>query len=622
MATLTGTSNNDSLIGDLLTANIIDGLDGGDTIVGGNLDDVLNGLLRNLRSALFDGNDLIRGGAGNDLIDGSLGDDTLFGESGDDLIFAGAGNDIVDGGDGNDTIRDRSFAIEPVDLSDNDTINGGDGDDRIETDKGFDMIDGGNGNDFIRSFGLNSTINGGDGDDTLFFSGNAIGGAGNDVLHARFEGNTLLTGGLGKDIFLVAEFGAPKTPNTILDFDQFNDTIRINLAGVTKLSDLTISQTGVDAIISFGGNQVVILKNTLTSALNLTNVAVDPNTPDNPGTTPVPLISQIVNAPGLFQLSQGIGLSTGLNFKKIDHKTGNRNELGIFFVDDSNGTINGILPDKSNYLAELLKRSQVVFSALSDSSIDIALDSLATRTVNLPIDSKLGFYLAVNGTAEDASNVKDFLFSFPSTTGEFQNSKATQTGGAIQISFEDSKGGGDQDFDDLVIQVEAVANPLPLGSGLQGIKEVFDLTNAQAINKATFEIKRDASYNNHVGFYKIEDVSGAIKVGAQLLQPSDSGYRQAVLNSRLIDIDLFGVNEQTVNGKGDFLGGALYAPFVIANSDTPNSDFSNIYTAYSLGNVDNVDHIRLLADNTFGFEDLLDGGDRDFNDVIVKALFQ
>ncbi|WP_300637725.1 DUF4114 domain-containing protein [Mastigocoleus sp. MO_188.B34] len=31
--------------------------------------------------------------------------------------------------------------------------------------------------------------------------------------------------------------------------------------------------------------------------------------------------------------------------------------------------------------------------------------------------------------------------------------------------------------------------------------------------------------------------------------------------------------------------------------------------------------MRLLSDNTFGFKDLPDGGDRDYNDSIVKVDF-
>jgi hypothetical protein len=35
-------------------------------------------------------------------------------------------------------------------------------------------------------------------------------------------------------------------------------------------------------------------------------------------------------------------------------------------------------------------------------------------------------------------------------------------------------------------------------------------------------------------------------------------------------------------------------------------------------NSDKVDHIRLLGNNLWGFEDLTGGGDRDYNDMIVK----
>ncbi|MBU6230970.1 MAG: DUF4114 domain-containing protein, partial [Cyanobacteria bacterium REEB459] len=36
-------------------------------------------------------------------------------------------------------------------------------------------------------------------------------------------------------------------------------------------------------------------------------------------------------------------------------------------------------------------------------------------------------------------------------------------------------------------------------------------------------------------------------------------------------------------------------------------------------NPDKLDHIRLLGNNVFGFEDLGGGGDRDFNDMLVKV---
>ncbi|MBD2424979.1 DUF4114 domain-containing protein [Phormidium sp. FACHB-1136] len=44
-----------------------------------------------------------------------------------------------------------------------------------------------------------------------------------------------------------------------------------------------------------------------------------------------------------------------------------------------------------------------------------------------------------------------------------------------------------------------------------------------------------------------------------------------------------------------------------------------VFFNYIAANGDRQDHGRLLGDNVFGFEDIFGGGDRDFNDVIVKV---
>jgi Cadherin-like domain/Domain of unknown function (DUF4114)/RTX calcium-binding nonapeptide repeat (4 copies) len=335
-----------------------------------------------------------------------------------------------------------------------------------------------------------------------------------------------------------------------------------------------------------------------------------------------PVLETVPTNLGILQMSQGGGKTSSMIFTKISHQAGNRNELGVFAVDDNSGVVNGVAPGQSGYLAEVLKRSQVVFSALSGSAADAILDAKSTRTLNLPTNAKLGFYIAADSSIDDAPSADKVLFSFPSLNNTFQNSRITQSNGITQIAFEDNIGGGDKDFDDLVIQIQNNTGSIPLGVGQQGTREIFDLVAVTTPVKATFEIKRDAGYEDHIGFYKIEDIQGTIKVGTTLLKPGDAGYRQAAVQGRIAGIDLVGINGQTAAGSGTFQGGALYAPLLISNASVANADFSNVYTAYNLGNADKADHIRLLGDNTFGFEDLAGGGDRDFNDVIVKATFQ
>jgi Domain of unknown function (DUF4114) len=538
---------------------------------------------------------------------------------------------------------------------------------------------------------------------------------GDDLLLAEGGGNTL-TGGLGQDLFQISAIGTIVTPNIITDFDQLNDTIQIDLPTGSQSSDLVTIQAGADAIISFGSSQLVIVQNTLVSALDnvivvisdaVNNLAptdiifsnaittIDENTntanrikvadftvvDDNVGTNTFSLTGDdadnfeidgtmlflkantVLNfetktffdvsinvddatvgftpdtfgnfflainnvqeaptitstAPGLVQLNQGDGTSATLTLQKISRQTSNRNELGLFTVDDNNGTINGIAPSQSGYASQVLQRSQVVFSSLSDGRLDSIFDSQTTRTINLPVNATFGFYLVTNGTIDDATN--NIVFSFPSASNSFQNTQITSVGGATRVAFEETNGGGDQDFNDLVFQIQNAANPAPIGITQQSGREIFDLTAVVGNTNATFTINRDAAFNNHVGFYRVEDAQGTIKVGNDLIKPGDSGYLQAAIQNRIAGVDLVGTNGQATTSTSTLQGGALYAPLLIANSNTANATFSNVYTAYRLGNADQADHIRLLGDNTFGFEDLAGGGDRDFNDVIVKATF-
>ena len=169
-------------------------------------------------------------------------------------------------------------------------------------------------------------------------------------------------------------------------------------------------------------------------------------------------------------------------------------------------------------------------------------------------------------------------------------------------------------------------NKQPLGSGLQSIAKIIDLQSVSSNQtvQATFSVQRSAGYDNHVSFYKIEDAQGTIisQTGVTL-KPGDAGYLATAIQNRLQNIDLLGINGQTVTSRSNVQGGAIYAPLIIANDkpDSVNLNFSNVYTAYSAANADKIEHIRLLSDNTFGFEDTRSGGDKDFNDTIVKANF-
>jgi Domain of unknown function (DUF4114) len=80
-------------------------------------------------------------------------------------------------------------------------------------------------------------------------------------------------------------------------------------------------------------------------------------------------------------------------------------------------------------------------------------------------------------------------------------------------------------------------------------------------------------------------------------------------------------NQGTANYTGTFGPNSLFAPFIIVDGkpDAILSGNANkkVYFSFLGANSVQVDHIRLLGNNTFGFEDLPNDGDKDYNDVIM-----
>ncbi|MBP6030467.1 MAG: hypothetical protein KA533_03460 [Sphingobium sp.] len=189
-----GGGGNDTIIGNALAANVIDGGTGNDIMVGGAADDIF----------------YVSKNAGFDSFDGSLGNDMIvaaeegakisfgaithvetisgaaffstqiIGTTADDLMdfstitLQNIAN--VDAGDGNDTM---------IGTATDNTLSGGDGDDIIDGGAGNDTLSGGKGHD---------VLNGGSGDDSFTISGGADvykGGSGYDALYAAQNGANL-----------------------------------------------------------------------------------------------------------------------------------------------------------------------------------------------------------------------------------------------------------------------------------------------------------------------------------------------------------------------------------------------------------------------------------------------
>ena len=179
------------------------GVIGGDLVYGGDGDDIINtiipipgapggGVASSFGDTVFGGagNDLIIGavagvasptdtlfgGTGNDTIDGNGGDDIIDAGIGDDLVIARAGVDTVDGGAGVDTIDFSSAEAVVIDLASGATSAVELSGIEFESNTNFENVIGTAGDDFVSGDGQDNSINTGAGDDTVF------GGEGDDHL--------------------------------------------------------------------------------------------------------------------------------------------------------------------------------------------------------------------------------------------------------------------------------------------------------------------------------------------------------------------------------------------------------------------------------------------------------
>ena len=185
------------------------------------------------------GADTIQSGPGSDVIASGDGDDTLTGGStGSGSFDAGAGADLllnvravsIDAGEGHDILR-SSHA---------DTVRGGGGDDQMEQVGGAVFGDGGN--------------------DTIIGSGNADGGAGNDIISTLFppppndgtvsEDDPFITlrGGDGNDLL------SASGRNFELRGDGGADLIRVNAFDIPGDPDLSFDDSVTGRSRAFGGD--------------------------------------------------------------------------------------------------------------------------------------------------------------------------------------------------------------------------------------------------------------------------------------------------------------------------------------------------------------------------------
>lgn len=297
------------------------------------------------------------------------------------------------------------------------------------------------------------------------------------------------------------------------------------------------------------------------------------------------------------------------------------NEVGVFKLDDESGTVDGLTAADPNYFSTVINSADVIFSRLSETPV--LFEENPTRIIDgFSNDDVLGFYLVVNDTTDEV--LRDLSTGSPTSTVFFslnglssdgmEHAQITDLGdNTFMVDWEDILGGGDFDFNDLGFIVAPTLEDAPLGNNLQGQsqQELIDLTaqTGQQV-QLNFESFSEAFFTESVGFYPVADAAGTVidPSTGNSVSPGDANYTQVALAATVAQFD------PKSNGSAVLNGGSIYASYL-------NVEGQGVFFPFIDANPDGVDHLRLLGDNTFGYEDTLasQNPDFDFNDAVFSV---
>ena len=146
--------------------------------------------------------------------------------------------------------------------------------------------------------------------------------------------------------------------------------------------------------------------------------------------------------------------------------------------------------------------------------------------------------------------------------------------------------------------------------------------------KVEFHITREADFDNVIDFYTVDGDGNVVDsvTGEVIAEVGDDNYQEAAIANRL-EFNFSVADDSGVTVTKDMPGGYNYAPMVVVQgtfgefTNNDASDDPQVYFAYKEANADGVERIRNTPTDTgtsFGFEDLPDGGDLDYNDITFE----
>jgi RHS repeat-associated protein len=330
------------------------------------------------------------------------------------------------------------------------------------------------------------------------------------------------------------------------------------------------------------------------------------------------LEDRVVLANDFYQVPGVPGETVRLQFKMNGKAAGANNELSIYLVDDAQGSVNGLLPSQVGYATAATLRAQKLFSATATVG--------TPRELSLPAGQSYGFLLVRRGSlaqwnqSNPDNNLQQsplVLFSVDAANPLSRDAVQTKplSGDAFQVRWEDATSSSVRRlFNDNSITIKPVRDSILKMPGQAG----------QTVTTTFTVTARNAAFRNELGYFLVDDAIGTIDG----VRPGQAGYAQKALSSATRQV-IFG-NRQPVGSVSTITlpSGSNVMFYIIQNSTSadmlqrnPNNLKSKSPLAFfslPTANPDRYGHQQWQGFNRFGFEDLYNGGDKDFDDIVVR----
>ena len=287
------------------------------------------------------------------------------------------------------------------------------------------------------------------------------------------------------------------------------------------------------------------------------------------------------------------------------------NEIGYYIVDDSDGTVNGVSPGDATYARAVMNRAESLFTTNSTDAEPV--------TVTLQGGQMVAFYLISNSTSATFASTNSLNvygqgpMAFFSVTDANPDGiihsvpVADSTTGIVQYSWEDMFGGGDGDYNDVVLAIQpetagdvTTSDAIRVPGG-----EDRDVTTNFALKVGKLSSLNEDSddspvvFDAELGIFIVDDASGTVNG----VSPGDAAYAQAALNSDGQQT-LFSVGDSATASTSITLpAGSLIGFYLIPGSsladwlsenrnNTADESLPVVFLSFDAANSDGAEHFR------------------------------